>query len=313
MRNRFVVVAAIVLVTIGTAAGVTAASATAASRPCGTATAPHTYQHVIWIWMENHSFSNIIGNTSQAPYVNSLAAGCGLATNYHNTTHLSLPNYLAATSGLAQAHLPILSFVDCGPSFVCHTSAPSIFGQGESWKAYEESMPSNCDTSNSGEYTVRHNPAPYFTSLSGCASHDVPYTQLATDLAHNALPRFSFITPNLIDDMHDGTIAQGDAWLARNLPAILNSRAYQAGTTVVFITWDEGSGGYPIEDCDNIGTTDQSCHVPTIVISPSTPAGTRSGTFFDHYSLLGTTEQLLGLPKLASASSAPTMTAAFHL
>jgi hypothetical protein len=49
------------------------------------------------------------------------------------------------------------------------------------------------------------------------------------------------------------------------------------------------------------------------VISPSTPAGTTSGPFFDHYSLLGTTEQLLGLPKLASASSAPTMTAAFHL
>ena len=44
-------------------------------------------------------------------------------------------------------------------------------------------MPSNCDKSNSGAYAVSHNPAPYYTSLSGCASHDVPYTQLATDLA----------------------------------------------------------------------------------------------------------------------------------
>jgi hypothetical protein len=153
----------------------------------------------------------------------------------------------------------------------------------------------------------------YYTSLSGCSSKDVPYTQLATDLANNALPAFSFITPNLIDDMHDGTIAQGNAWLASHLPAILNSKQYQAGTTVVFITWDEGSGGYPIEDCDDSTVTDTSCIVPTIVISPTTPAGTKSGTFFDHYSLLGTTEQLLGLPKLASASSATTMTAAFHL
>jgi hypothetical protein len=81
----------------------------------------------------------------------------------------------------------------------------------------------------------------------------------------------------------------------------------------VFITWDEGSGGYPIEDCDDSTSTDNSCHVPAIVISPSTPAGTRSGTFFDHYSLLATTEQLLGLPRLGSAASAPAMTAAFHL
>jgi hypothetical protein len=49
------------------------------------------------------------------------------------------------------------------------------------------------------------------------------------------------------------------------------------------------------------------------VISPSTPAGTRSGTFFSHYSLLRTTEELLGLPKLGQASSARSMAAAFHL
>jgi phospholipase C len=263
--------------------------------------------------MENHSLGDIIGNTPQAPYINSLATSCGLATDYHVTTHPSLPNYLAATSGIAQGSLPATTYLDCDVSVICHMTAGSIFGQGEGWKAYEESMPSNCYKSNSGEYAVRHNPAVYYTSLSGCASKDVPYTQLAADLADNSLPAFSFITPNLIDDMHDGTIAQGDAWLASHLPAILNSKEYQSGTTAVFITWDEGSGGYPIEDCDDTSVTDTSCRVPTIVISPSTPAGTTSGSFFDHYSLLGTTEQLLGLPKLASAASAPTMTAAFHL
>jgi phospholipase C len=304
---------AIAAAAIAAVSGVTAASpATAASGPCGTLKAPHAYQHVVWIWMENHGFSDIIGNRSQAPYINSLAAGCGLATNYHNTTHPSLPNYLAATSGLAQARLPVLSFLDCSVSVVCRTSAPSIFGQGETWKAYQESMPSNCDRSSSGQYAVRHNPAPYYTSLSGCASRDVPYAQLRTDLASSALPAFSFITPNLVDDMHDGTIAQGDAWLARNLPAILNSRQYRAGTTAVFVTWDEGAGGYPVQDCDDT-TADASCRVPTIVISPSTPAGTTSGAFFSHYSLLATAEQLLGLPRLGQASSSPAMTAAFRL
>ena len=152
----------------------------------------------------------------------------------------------------------------------------------------------------------------YYENLPGCSSRDVPYGQLAADLSGNALPAFSFVTPNLTDDMHDGTIAQGDTWLASNLPAILGSPAYRSGTTAVFITWDEGSGGYPIENCA-ANTSDASCHVATIVISPSTPAGTVSGTLFNHYSLLGTAEQLLGLPRLGHASSYPTMTGAFRL
>jgi hypothetical protein len=80
----------------------------------------------------------------------------------------------------------------------------------------------------------------------------------------------------------------------------------------VFITWDEGSGGYPVENCAT-NTTGASCRVATIVVSPSTPAGARSEILFNHYSLLGTTEQLLGLPRLGQASSYPTMTAAFRL
>jgi hypothetical protein len=329
VRNMLLLTAAIALATIGAGCGASppspaspaspvsqaspASPVAAASGPCGTATAPHAYQHVIWIWMENHSLNEIIGNTSQAPYLNSLAAECGLATNYHNITHPSLPNYLAATSGIARHSLPVTTYLDCGVSALCHMTASSIFGQGETWKAYQESMPSSCDRSNSGEYAVKHNPPPYYSSLSGCANRDVPYTQLATDLAGTTLPAFSFITPNMINDMHDGTIAHGDAWLASHLPVILNSTPYKSGTTAVFITWDEGSGGRTFKECDETDVTNASCIVPTIVISPTTPAGTRSGTFFSHYSLLATTEQLLGLPRLASASSAPTMTAAFHL
>jgi phosphatidylinositol-3-phosphatase len=97
-------------------------------------------------------------------------------------------------------------------------------------------MPSNCAGSNSGEYAVRHNPPPCFTSLSGCGTFDVPYTQLATDLSDNTLPAFSFITPDLIDNMHDGTINQGDTWLSANLPAILNAPEYTSGSTAIFIT-----------------------------------------------------------------------------
>ena len=79
----------------------------------------------------------------------------------------------------------------------------------------------------------------------------------------------------------------------------------------MFITWDEGEGGKSTNCAMN--TTDVGCHVATIVVSPTTKPGTRSGTLFNHYSLLGTTEQLLGLPLLGEAKRVHSMTSAFGL
>jgi hypothetical protein len=313
MRTRLLALAAALPLLAGAPAAVAAvarpAPTVAASGPCGRqATAPG-YKHVIWIWMENHSYNTIIGS-SRAPYINSLATECGLATNYHNVSHPSLPNYVSATSGLGYSAIARFDG-DCNPVPGCITPAASIFGQGETWKAYEESMPSNCRKANSGEYAVRHNPPPYFTRLRGCATFDVPYARLAGDLSAGKLPAFSFVSPNLIDDMHNGTVAEGDKWLAANLPTILKSPEYTSGSTAVFITWDEGKGGTATKCATN--TTDVGCHVATIVISPGTRPGTRSAKLFNHYSLLGTAEQLLGLPALGKAASFPTMTSAFNL
>ena len=282
---------------------------TMASRPCGSVVKAPTYKHIVWIFFENHSYSTIIG-ASDAAYFNFLAAKCGLATNYHNVTHPSLPNYISATSGLGLAALNPFTG-DCDPTGTCMTNAKSIFAQGESWKAYEDSMPSNCYLSDAGNYAVRHNPATYYTTLRGCSTHDVPYTKLAADLASNALPAFSFITPNLIHDMHDGTVADGNQWLAANLPAILASPEYKTDTTAIFITWDEGEGGS--SDACAANATDVGCHIAALVISPSTPAGTRSARLFNHYSLLATVEQLLSLPKLGRAASNSSMVRAFNL
>jgi hypothetical protein len=324
VTKRGVSIAISVLVVAGVVvplSGWTGPIASASGSPCGTLSLSSThYQHVIWVWMENHSSSTVIGS-SDAPYINSLAGSCGLATNYHNISHPSLPNYIAATSGLSLNSLGVFSS-DCNPSHKCSTSATSIFGQGETWRAYEESMPSDCAKRNAGEYAVRHNPGPYYRGLAFCKprravrhgpklSFDVPYSQLATNLALNTLPAFSFVTPNLADDMHDGTIQQGDAWLSNNLPAIFNSAEYQAGQVVVFVTWDEGEGGSS-NNCAT-DTVDASCSVATIVASPSTPAGTQSGILFNHYSLLLTTEQLLGKPPLGLAASANSMAPAFNL
>jgi hypothetical protein len=293
-------------------------SHTIASRPqriCGTrhASPPRIYGHVVWIWLENKSYGQVVGNGS-APYINhTLISECGLATNYHNITHPSLPNYVAATSGLGYASLGRFAS-DCEPHGSCRSRARSIFTQVSSWRAYEQSLPHDCAKSNFGDYAVKHNPPLYYTNLAGCASKDVPYTRFEHDLKINTLPAFSFITPNLCKDTHSCPLGTGDEWLAEQMPRLLGSRAYKSGDTAVFITFDEGDDalGSSIRCASN--TTDAGCRVATLVISPYTRPGSRSGTLFDHYSLLRTTEQLLGIHQfLGEASHAKSMRRAFGL
>ena len=117
-KMRLAAAAAALLGATGLAAPALAATHPAttplASHPCGTKAKPGSYKHIIWIFMENHSYPNIIGS-SQAAYVNTVAKECGSATNYHNITHPSLPNYIAATSGLPLSALP--GFLpDCSPA-----------------------------------------------------------------------------------------------------------------------------------------------------------------------------------------------------
>ena len=278
-----------------------------AAGPAGrVATPPRSVDHVIWIWMENKPYDAVIGSPS-APFENQLAAACGLATNYHGVTHPSLPNYIAATSGSTQG------IADDDPPSSHPLDVASIYSQvkaaGKTWRDYAESAPGNCPLTSSGPYAVKHDPAPYYTGIrSDCAAWDVPMGTTAsgnflTDLTSGTLPAFSFVTPDLCNDTHDCPVATGDAWLQSWFAKILASPTYLAGRTVVFVTWDEDDGS-------------ASNRVPLIVVSPSTPAGTRSGTSFDHYSLLKTTEQLLGITTfLGHAGDAGTssMVSAFNL
>jgi phosphatidylinositol-3-phosphatase len=263
-----------------------------------------TYDHVIWIWFENHSESQVIGSTS-APYFNSLASQCGLATNYHGVTHPSLPNYLAATGGST------FGVTDDNPPSSHPISSASIFSQvkaaGKTWKSYEESMTSNCLLSSSGTYAVKHNPAAYYTGIrTDCANMDVPMGSttsgaFASDLANGTLPTYSFVTPNMCNDMHDCSATTGDNWLKSWMPKIVASSNYQAGKTAVFVTFDE----------DDFNSSNVVAMIP---VAPSVPAGTKNATNFSHYSLLRTTEEMLGISSyLQNAATATSMRSAFHL
>ena len=273
-----------------------AATCTADAPICGTRdTPPPVWEHVVWIWFENHGYDQIIGS-SDAPFMNRmLAAGCGLATNAHNETHPSLPNYIAATSGLPPGVLGPWRH-DCNAVGGCLTRAASLFAQAPSWGAYAESMRKPCVHFFTGLYAASHNPAVYYRTLADCAAHDVSYSQLQVDLDSDTLPAFVFITPNMCHSMHNCSVATGDAWLRQSIRALVASPAYQRGTMAIFVTFDEGEKGGSDRCTHNTG--DAGCHVPIFVVSPSTRPGTRSATLLNHYSLLRTTEEMLGIPTL---------------
>jgi len=113
-------------------------------------------------------------------------------------------------------------------------------------------------------------PAHYFTDITStsCKANDLPYAALATDLANHTVPGFLVHHPNLNDDMHNGSVAAGDTWLSTHLPALLGSTEYTSGSMVIFLMWDEGSGGGTLKGTDCTTSADKSCHVPLIVISP---------------------------------------------
>jgi phospholipase C len=294
---------------------VAALAACAAAAPGGTAVSPlcgalagaprPAVQHVVWIFMENKSEGTIVGSRSD-PFIRTVASDCGLATNYHSITHPSLPNYLAATSGSTHG---VAS--DCRPA-KCAQAGPSIFTQlaaaHETWRSYVEDMPARCDARNAGAYAAKHNPAVYYRSAGrGCSASDVPLAgSLAQDLARNRLPAFSLIVPNTCDDMHSCPISVGDAWLRDWVVRIAATPAYRDGQVVVFVTWDEGDvRGETLGEVCAQNPTDESCHVALLVLSARTPAGTVDGTPYSHYSLLLTTEQLLGLHGRLGAAAAP--------
>ena len=306
-----VLVVAALVVGCGSKAGTSTTSIAKRNSPCGRVhPGSASYSHVIWIWMENQSYNTAIDPRS-APFLASLGRQCGLATNYHSITHPSLPNYIAATSGVSRHALTRFA-TDCSPSPSCSTSAESIFAQTPSWRAYEESMPRPCDRRDAGLYAVRHNPPAYYRRLAKeCVRADVPIDRLDAALAQESLPAFSFITPNVCHDGHACTLSSADAWLANEVQEIVDSNSYRRGDTVLFITYDEGTGDTPGNCAAHPPAP--SCHVATVVASPSTPPGTRSAERFNHYSLLRTTEDLLGLPHLRMAARARSMTRAFGL
>ena len=271
-------------------------------------------QHVFVITMENHDAGEIIGNATDAPYINdTLLPQYAQASNFQDELALSIPSephYVWMEAG-TNAFSDRTFTSDSNPSSSNSTSSTAhlstqITAAGSTWLSYQEGLNSTtgaCPIASSGFYAPKHDPFVFFKDTSGnppsktnayCVAHHKALTALAGDLTNNAVASYNFITPNLCNDMHgasgcpdSNTVRSGDTWLSKNLPALISYANANAG--VIFIVWDEG---------------ESTTKMPFIAVGPHVKAGFTGTVSYNHSSLVKSVEEVLGLPILSTVSSA---------
>jgi phosphatidylinositol-3-phosphatase len=240
-----------------------------AARPAG---------HVFVIVLENRSYDEAM----QEPYIAKLARTYAVATNYSAVAIPSLPNYLAMTSGSTWG------VEDNEYHRLPRTGLGTQLTQADiTWKAYMEGFTGDCFES-PYPYALKHNPFAYYGG--DCPANVVPLTELAADL-RGTTPQLSWITPGLCNDGHDCGLPVVGSWLASMVPQITASPAWKKDG-VLFIAWDEPGSG--------------ESRIPLIVVTPAA-RGQRIATALDHFSLLATISDRLGVPRLGQAKQASSL------
>ena len=263
--------------------------------PAGTVLPVPDFTHVYLVILENKDVRQVVGH-ADAPYLNDLIERYGLAEAYQAVARPSQPNYLALISGSTHG---------VADNDDHDLDAPTLLDQveaaGRTWQIAAENLPGDCFTGSratggrdgDGEYARKHEPAISFTSISGDPKRCARITDL-TGFDPSAPADLTIIVPNLCHDMHDCSVADGDAWLRAFVPTILGSDGYRDGGLLV-VTFDEN--GTP---------SDPANQVTTILVSEDLTA-TRSATPHSHYSLLRTIQDAWGLDCLAASCAANTL------
>lgn len=241
--------------------------------------------HVVVVIEENHALAEIVGNRA-APYMNALARQGAVFTSSYAITHPSLPNYFALFAGRTNNNgddCPATGIPANAPNLATALAAAHL-----SFTGYAEGLPEPGSLACwAGNYARKHAPWVQFTNLAQ-KTQSLPFTALPKN--YDALPTVAFVIPDVMHDMHDGTIAQADAWLSARVAPLV--RWAQTHDTLVILTWDE----------DDLSSENR---IPTIFVGPMVKPG-RYAERITHYRVLRTIEEMYGLPHLAhSAETAP--------
>jgi hypothetical protein len=264
---------------------------TIAAAPASAAAGLPTPDHVVIVMMENEDNTSIIGNTTQAPYINSLARQGASFSDAHGEWHPSLPNYYALLSGSTQG------LTNSTPPPVGSINADNLPNElqlnGYSFASYGD------------EYT----PAAYlrFADLPGTSTAPNPVDKwltcpgsvpgqgcgFPTDATGYAnLPTVTFVHGNASQSMHDGNILEGDTWVKNTLGGYASWA--KTHNSDLIVTWDE----------DNFTPAN---NMPTVFYGANVKPGSYGETI-NHYSMLRTIEDMYGLPYLANDATAAPIT-----
>lgn len=352
--------AALALAAGGVALGVTQSSYGATTSPATPAShaGGQALDHVFIIMLENHEADHVIGDPA-APYITSLAATYGTATQYFGVTHTSEPNYIAATSGDTWWNNTDGTW--SGGTQYPHTNiVDELEARHIPWAAYMQAMPTagylpdSWPATGGALYASKHNPFILYNDirLNPQRAADVkPYTDMAADLNGPNPPRYVWISPDQCNDMHGGVTtaipgypetpcpynnvpgdandealkAKADAFVKTAVQTITHSKAW-TGNSVIFLTADESDYDGTQPDDNYYESVAGCCDSPVLPagdpqISPDWPGGVYGGgpvpmivisrlgprhATYDvpsnHYSMLLTIEEGLGLAKLGYTS-----------
>ena len=269
-------------------------------------------KHVYIVAEENRSYEEIIGNRNM-PYLNSLLAKGGLATQFYANQHGSLENYFWVTAGQK-----ITDNNSTTSTFNVDNIERHLLTRGLTFKSYAQSLPFAGYTGLTwGTYLKRHAPLIYFTDMadSSLKFDHVSTSVMAKDIANHTLPNFAFITPDGNHDLHNcaATLATcmqtADTWLKENIGPLLASPEFQPGGDGVLIIWSDEADLSTDNRCSATVLTGCGGRIVVGMIGPQVKAGYRSTRLYHHQSVLRTMLELEGdetsFP--AAAATAPDM------
>lgn len=218
--------------------------------------------HIIFVWLENKNYSQIIGSAS-APYINSLIPEGTLFTNFHALGHPSYPEYIKFFAGTDNGKKDDACFN--GRPYSNENLYTKLKAKGKTFAWYSEDLPATgSDICSSGKYVERHNPTQAFSNVPASANKkwsDFPKN-------YSSLENVVCISPNLNNDMHDGSIEEGDTWIKNNLKDL--------------IAWCKTHNSVFIVYCDEDDGTAKN-HIPVVAVGQPVKTGYKSTTYYDHY------------------------------
>ena len=276
--------------------------------------------HIVVV-IESDRFTNAIGDIANLPYVNQLAGGGLVFSNYQGINASTVggeTNYLGLYSGSDQG------VIDNGRGY---TFAGANLAQsfnstpGLSFAGYSESLPADgsqvqqaSDGTHPDLYTRSHNPMAMFTAVgTGKTNADVNKTfdsfkalALAVNTYAN-LPTVSFVIPNNLDNTNGSNesapystdttayagLRQGaDNWLRQNLDGYVQWA--KTHNSLLLIVGNEGDRQRNFA----AGTQTIIAGDPRLIV-----AGTDTGRF-NHFNTLRTIEDMYGVSPLGSSATA---------